>query len=140
MMNSQLNANLNLVKLDQYFSIIKYHFLMTPKQIKIFNKTELFINWNDDKKTKINLKYLRDECPCASCKGETVLLKTYRPIKPSLNHPDMYLIKDIQPVGEYAIQITWKDGHNTGIYSWDYLLVLEKSQDDNQRQNYNKII
>lgn len=113
---------------------------MAPIQIKILEKTKLFIKWIDDKETIIDLKYLRDECPCASCKGETVLLKTYRPVKPAINHPDMYKIKDIQPVGEYAIQITWKDGHNTGIYSWEYLLKLNKSQGDYQKQSYNNLI
>lgn len=113
---------------------------MAPIQIKILEKTKLFIKWIDNTETIIGLKYLRDECPCASCKGETVLLKTYRPVKSSINHPDQYKIKDIQPVGEYAIQITWKDGHNTGIYSWDYLIKLANSQNDNQKQSYNNLI
>ena len=113
---------------------------MAPKQIKILEKSNLFIKWFDDKETVIPIKYLRDECPCASCKGEIVLFKTYRPVKPSTNNPDQYKIQDIQPVGEYAIQITWKDGHNTGIFSWEYLLTLEKNQDGNKKQNYNKLI
>ena len=98
---------------------------MNAKQIKIADKSKLFIKWDDGSETLIDLKYLRDECPCANCKGETVLLKTYKPQKLQVVNPDMYKIKDIQPVGGYAIQITWKDRHNTGIYSWEYLKKLE---------------
>lgn len=35
--------------------------------------------------------------------------------------PGMYELASIQAVGNYAIQADWKDGHNTGIYSWDIL-------------------
>ena len=88
---------------------------MQAIQIKILNKEKLFIKWDDGSESAISLKYLRDECPCANCKGETVLLKTYRPPKPPTTNPDMYKIKSIDVVGGYAIQIVWKDNHNTGI-------------------------
>ncbi len=52
----------------------------------------------------------------------------------------MYEIKNIETVGDYAIQITWRDGHNTGIYSWDYLKDLEKGQDENKDQNYKPLL
>jgi DUF971 family protein len=113
---------------------------MTPKQIKIFEKKKLQIVWNDGNESKIDLKYLRDECPCASCKGETVLMKTYRPAKPTTTTPEMYKINNIETIGGYAIQITWKDGHNTGIYTWDYLKQLDKDQSDNTKHNYNDLI
>ena len=101
---------------------------MVPKQIKIIEKTKLLIKWDDDSETMVGLKYLRDECPCAGCKGETILLKTYRPAKPASTSPEMYKVKDIQVVGGYAIQITWKDGHNTGIYTWDYLKEISRGR------------
>ena len=113
---------------------------MKPVQIKISDKTDLLIKWNDLSESTISLNYLRDECPCAGCKGETILLKTYRPPKPARTTPEMYKIKNIQPVGEYAIQITWKDGHDSGIYTWDYLKKLEEDQHNNGKQNYNKLI
>jgi DUF971 family protein len=113
---------------------------MIPVRIKIFEKTKLHIKWDDETESMIDIKYLRDECPCAVCKGETVLLKTYRPAKPSSEQPESYKIKNIQPVGKYAIQFTWKDGHDSGIYSWEYLKELEKSQDDELEQGYKNII
>lgn len=113
---------------------------MKAAQIKIINKEKLFIKWDDNSESQISLKYLRDECPCANCKGETVLLKTYRPAKPQTTTPEMYKIKNIETVGSYAIQITWKDGHNTGIYSWEYLKKLDHDQEGNEKQNYDNIV
>ncbi len=113
---------------------------MKPKQIKIVDKEKLSIVWDDDKTTNISLKYLRDECPCASCKGETILFKTFRPPQPTMFSPDMYKVKSIEVVGGYAIQISWKDGHNTGIYSWEYLKALEEGEKENKQQKYDRLI
>lgn len=113
---------------------------MIPKQIKVVDKTKLYIKWDNDTDSTIDLSYLRDECPCAGCKGETVLLKTYRPPKPAAITPEMYIIKDIQQVGGYAIQIAWKDGHNTGIYTWQYLKELADDQASGNKHDYNKLV
>jgi len=113
---------------------------MKPKQIKISEKTNLFLKWADGSESLIPLKYLRDECPCASCKGETVLLKTYVPAKSGNLSPDGYVVKSIQQVGVYAIQIGWGDGHNTGIYSWDYLIELSGDSESGKEHSYEKIV
>jgi DUF971 family protein len=36
-------------------------------------------------------------------------------------------VDDIEPVGNYAVKITFDDGHNTGLYSWEYLYDLSKN-------------
>jgi DUF971 family protein len=113
---------------------------MKPKQIKIEDKNKLLLTWNDNKISTISLKYLRDQCPCAGCKGETILFKTFRPPKPTILSPEIYKIKNIEIVGDYAIQISWKDGHNTGIYSWDYLKTLEEGESNNENQKYDTLI
>jgi DUF971 family protein len=113
---------------------------MKPKQIKILNKDKLQIIWVNNSSTQISLKYLREECPCANCKGETILFKTFRPPKLTMFSPEMYKVKNIEVVGDYAIQVTWKDGHNTGIYTWDYLKTLEAGESDNQSQKYDTLI
>ena len=112
---------------------------MSPKQIKVKDKTKLLIKWDDDEESEISLKYLRDECPCAVCKGETVLMKTYRPAKKETN-PDMYKLTDIKTVGGYAIEIKWKDGHNTGIYTWNNLRQLAKDESSGKRQDYGNLL
>ncbi len=113
---------------------------MNPVKIKIENKKDLYIKWDDDSESRINLKYLRDECPCANCKGETVLLKTYKPAKLTVERPGMYEIKNIEQVGGYAIQVTWKDGHNTGFYTYEYLKQLDKDQGNDQKHDYENIL
>lgn len=113
---------------------------MIPKSIKVIKEKSLEIIWEDESISNITLKYLRDECPCATCKGETILLKTYRPPAKKMITPEMYMIGNIETVGEYAIQITWKDGHNTGIYSWDYLQELQKGQESDKKQDYDKLL
>jgi len=113
---------------------------MVPKTIKLRDKSVLEITWEDESVSSIALKYLRDECPCATCKGETVLLRTYRPPANKMITPEMFLVKNIETVGEYAIQITWKDGHNTGIYTYDYLQELDKGQTTAKKQDYDKLL
>jgi len=112
---------------------------MAPKQIKVKDKNKLYIKWTDETETVIGLKYLRDECPCAVCKGETVLLKTYRPAKKETT-PGMYDIADIKTIGGYAIQITWKDGHNTGLYTWDNLRQLGENEASGLKEDYGNLI
>ncbi|GIZ50880.1 gamma-butyrobetaine hydroxylase-like domain-containing protein [Noviherbaspirillum aridicola] len=38
------------------------------------------------------------------------------------------LLTDVQPMGNYAVQLTFSDGHNSGIYSWDYLYAIGQKQ------------
>ena len=113
---------------------------MRPKQIKIVDKDKLSLTWNDETTTVFSLKYLRDECPCAGCKGETILFKTFRSPKPLTFSTEMYNIKSIDVIGDYAIKIGWKDGHNTGIYSWGYFETLKAGESNNTKQNYDTLL
>lgn len=104
---------------------------MKPTSIKRSPDGEFTIVWDDGIVTHVTTRRLRDECPCAECKGETILLHTYTSVeKPE--QPGQYEIKSMTPVGSYAIQITWGDGHATGLYSWEYLrrLTLPSSQSE----------
>lgn len=101
---------------------------MTPTQIRVVQGNEkdsaaLDIKWDDGHDGRISLKSLRDNCPCAGCRGETVLLKSYRP-PPRLELPGMYTLKNAQQVGSYAIGVAWGDGHSTGIYTFQTLRDL----------------
>jgi len=97
---------------------------MQPVSIKKTSPTELTITWKDGHVSPYTLELLRDSCPCAGCKGETVLMREYQPPPPDRSTPGRYDLKSIQQVGSYAIQLVWGDGHNTGIYSWEYLREL----------------
>jgi DUF971 family protein len=92
-----------------------------PIKIQKIENNILRLFWNDEKVTDITFEKLRDECPCVNCKGESVIFDTYIPIKSPFKPAGFYEIEKIEPVGNYAIQIHWKDGHNTGIYNWELL-------------------
>ena len=92
-----------------------------PKKIKKTENNSLQITWCDDSVSEISLTDLRDKCPCVHCQGETVIFSKYIPLKAPFKAAGFYEIEKIEPVGNYAIQIIWKDKHNTGIYSWEFL-------------------
>ena len=91
--------------------------------------TELAIAWTDGEESYLDLETLRRACPCASCQGEPDA--TGRVIKPPVNYNERsFLLADYQPVGGYAVQLRFKDGHGTGIYSFSYLRELAESTKD----------
>lgn len=89
---------------------------------------ELAIKWEDNSESFISLEQLRRACPCAGCKGEMdVMGNVYKEPETPLS-PASFELRQLNPVGGYAIQPVWNDGHSTGIYSFDYLrLVAGKS-------------
>jgi DUF971 family protein len=93
---------------------------MKPTSIKRGSDGILTLVWDDGVTTQCTAERLRDACPCAECQGETVLLHTYKPV-PQLHVAGHYDITAIVPVGSYAVQVTWGDGHATGLYTWNYL-------------------
>ena len=82
---------------------------------------ELAIKWEDGSESFIPLEKLRRHCPCAGCKGETDIMgNVYKnPSRPLA--PTAFVLRAFTPIGTYAIQPTWGDGHATGIFSFDYL-------------------
>ncbi len=89
--------------------------------------TGMEIDWRDGHHSRWSFAWLRDACPCATCHEEreksrrkpgepkpkaTSLLQMYQaPVRPN----------EVAPVGRYALKFSWNDGHESGIYSWDYL-------------------
>lgn len=95
--------------------------MLYPTKIERTDGDKLKFTWNDGYENIFTLKFLRDNCPCATCSAEREE-KHFIKLKTS----DQYEIKEINLVGNYAIQITWDDGHNTGIYTFDYLRSLKE--------------
>jgi len=95
-----------------------------PEKIKLHKQEYLEVMWDDGKIHKFPLTFLRDESPDAGNKGETILWKHYAPPPKEKTKPEGYEIEKIEMVGNYAIQIKWKDGYDYGIYSWDLLQRL----------------
>ena len=97
---------------------------MYPAQFKKINDSEIFVKWDDGSEFVLTMTYLRDRCPCASCAGESVLWREYKPVQLPVLTPGKYNLKGAEIVGNYAIALTWLDGHNTGMYAFDYLKKL----------------
>ncbi len=84
---------------------------------------ELALSFSDDTEAYIALPLLRRACPCASCQGEPDALG--RVVRPTVEHgPRAFDLVSFQGVGGYALQLSWADGHSSGIYSYPYLLRL----------------
>ncbi|MBI1807726.1 MAG: DUF971 domain-containing protein [Ignavibacteria bacterium] len=95
---------------------------MTPRKIKKTSLTEVRIEWDDGHKGLHTLQTLRQYCPCASCKME--IEANERSVMLPILKPGQYELRSIDTVGNYAVQLTWVDGHRTGIYTFDYLRQL----------------
>lgn len=77
----------------------------------------LVLSWSDGHRSTFEPQYLRSRCRCAACvhewTGATLL-------DPATLPADLQPL-EVAPVGRYALQVQWSDGHATGIYSFDYL-------------------
>jgi len=94
---------------------------MQPVKIKLVEEKYLFIEWDDNSESKISLQKMRSLCPCATCLAQKMNQgKNYIPLLLG----SQITVKNIEVVGTYAIQITWQDGHNTGIYEYPFLKNL----------------
>lgn len=98
-----------------------------PEHIAISKSKGVKIDWTDGHRSEYSLGYLRDECPCATCTGAhgTEPQKTDYS-KPAANNPfpmfkPALKMLSVEPVGSYAFRISWSDGHNAGIYSYNHL-------------------
>lgn len=121
---------------------------VTPQKVKV-KKTEgtgVEIEWKDGHRSEWNFAWLRNACPCATChderekegrapgeakpKAQALLVMYEAPPRPA----------EVSRVGNYALKIKWNDGHEAGIYSWEYLRrvcrcaeCMEKMKDQDLR-------
>ena len=96
-----------------------------PTEIKLHQTSRVLEVAFDDRRTfRLPYEYLRVYSPSAEVRGhgpgQEVLQVGKRDVA----------IKEVEPVGRYAIRPSFSDGHDTGIYSWDYLYDLGERQDE----------
>jgi DUF971 family protein len=77
----------------------------------------LELTWPGGRVDRLPYRYLRGECPCASCRNEWT---GERILDPAEVAEDIRL-EGMTPVGSYAVQLAWSDGHSSGLYTWDAL-------------------
>ncbi len=91
---------------------------------------DLTIDWRDGVVSHYPFVALRDVCPCAGCVDEI----TGEKVLDSKKIPPNIFIRACEYVGNYAIRITWSDGHDSGIFSFRFLRDLhEMSQGGSPR-------
>lgn len=95
-----------------------------PTEIKLHRKSRILdITFSDGKKFQFTCEFLRVHSPSAEVSGHSPGQETLQTGKETVN------ILKIEPVGHYAIQFFFSDGHNTGLYSWDLLYKYGLNQD-----------
>ena len=96
-----------------------------PTEIKLHQHSRVLeVTFGDGRTFRLPYEFLRVHSPSAEVRGhgpgQEILQIGKRDIA----------IKDVEAVGNYAIRPTFSDGHDTGIYSWDYLYDLGTRQDE----------
>jgi DUF971 family protein len=95
---------------------------MTPTNIKLHKQSrQLELLYSDGRGFKLDAEFLRVLSPSAEVRGHG------NPVL-QFGKKNVGIIK-VEPVGHYAIKLIFDDGHDSGLYSWDYLLDLCEHQE-----------
>lgn len=94
--------------------------MIEPRQIIEESDSEISIAWSDETENKYNAAELRRVCPCAGCVNEWTGEKILKPE----NVAEDLTFSSIALVGRYALNFNFSDGHDTGIFSFQYLKNL----------------
>ena len=96
-----------------------------PTEIKLHQKSRVLeIAFADGMHFKLPYEFLRVYSPSAEVRGHGPGQEVLQIGKQNIE------ITQLEPVGTYAVQPVFSDGHDTGLYSWDYLYDLGMKQDE----------
>ena len=99
------------------------HGATTPTDIELNTSgRRLRFVWGDGRRSDYDWEYLRWRCPCATCSGEGEFPGELQS-RASLR-PDETEMVDVELVGRYAVKPIWRDGHDTGIFTFRVLRGL----------------
>lgn len=94
-----------------------------PTEIKLHRQSRVLeLHFDDGSTFNLPCEYLRVHSPSAEVRGHGPGQEVLQVNKEDVN------ISRIEPVGEYAVRLHFDDGHNTGLFSWDYLHELGQNQ------------
>jgi DUF971 family protein len=95
-----------------------------PTEIKLHQKSRVMeLGFSDGSRFELSFELLRVYSPSAEVRGHGPGQEVLQVGKREVD------ISALEPVGNYAVQPTFSDGHSTGIYSWDYLFWLGSNRD-----------
>ncbi|MDP9039729.1 MAG: DUF971 domain-containing protein [Acidobacteriota bacterium] len=102
---------------------------VTPAKIRVKQTegTGVEIDWRDGHQSSWSFRWLRDACPCATCHEEREA-NGRAPGEPKPKPQAVFALyeapprpAEVSPIGRYALKFKWNDGHEAGLYSWEYL-------------------
>jgi DUF971 family protein len=96
----------------------------TPTNIEVdLKQSEVRISWADGYHSAYSLDYLRKICPCAACNEQRRNDNPLRVLRPDqiVTKAELRRERPVEMVGNYALQFFWADGHNSGLYTFDFL-------------------
>ena len=97
-----------------------------PLTISLHKQSRVLeIVYNDGENFKLPCEYLRVFSPSADVKGHGPGQEVLQLGKEGVN------IKEVEPIGNYAVRLIFDDGHETGLYTWNYLYELGQNQKSN---------
>lgn len=95
-----------------------------PTDIKLHQSSKLLeISFDNGRVAKLSCEFLRVYSPSAEVRGHGAGQEVLQIGKENVN------IIGIEPIGNYAVKLVFSDGHNTGLYSWDYLHEIAENYD-----------
>ncbi|RME74981.1 MAG: DUF971 domain-containing protein [Chloroflexi bacterium] len=104
----------------------------TPQNIEVdIRQREVRITWQDGVQHTFTFDDLRRICPCAVCnelRRSDDPLRILTPDQQVVN-ADLLPARPVEMVGNYGLQFFWQDGHNSGIYAFDYLRQMGDGQE-----------
>jgi len=99
---------------------------LSPTELKLIDDTALLIEWNDGQRKRYPFSALRKACPCSTCRHEKDA-EANAPMQLTVLSPvDLKPMKveKMSLAGNYAYRITFSDGHNTGLFTFELLREL----------------
>lgn len=90
-------------------------------KIERISETALSFGWENGDQTVCFTKTLRQHCPCAVCQDER---ENQNPLKVIVSDQKNIELTGWRYVGNYALALEWSDGHDTGIYTYEFLHQL----------------
>jgi DUF971 family protein len=98
---------------------LRFKLAMVPIEIRYISQEKILeVIWPDGVVQRVTAEYLRVESPSAEVQGHGPHQKVI------VTGRENVAIKAIEPVGHYAVRLIFDDGHDTGIYAWDYFRRL----------------
>jgi len=96
-----------------------------PTQVQLTDSAHLEISWSDGQTRRYAISQLRDHCPCATCREKRNEPRSTNPLRIiDAKETVPVTIAGMKPIGNYAYGIEFSDGHDTGIYTLEFLREL----------------